>query len=51
MEEQTTTLEFKSLGYDEAYTRYLENSLKHRTHMMWWAWIGWVVMAIAYVYK
>lgn len=46
MKEEFTTWEFKSPGYDEAYTRYLESALKHRTHMMWWAFFGWVVTAI-----
>lgn len=45
------TLEVKSEGSDVAYTRHLERALKHRTQMMWWAWAGWVITAIAYIYQ
>lgn len=41
-------VEFKSDGYDEAYTRYLERSLKHERTFKWWAFAGWVITAILF---
>lgn len=45
----TGSTEFKSPGYDEAYTRHLEKELKYHTKMMWIAWVGWAVTGVMFL--
>lgn len=40
----------KSAGFDEARIRFLEKENKYLTKMMWFAWIGWGVTALMFMY-
>lgn len=46
MSEEYTTWTFKSEGYDEAYTRYLEKKLRLSNFLGWGAIVGWFMTAV-----